>query len=466
MKKSEFGIIGMGVMGRSLAKNALNKGIAVFIYNRNSDDEAFVIPNFISETTSDNVQGFVSLEPFVSSLETPRKILLMIPSGTAVDSIIEQLEPLLEPNDILIDGGNSHYRDTQLRETRLHKKEIYYLGVGVSGGEEGALKGPSMMAGGNKDAYERVAHIFEAIAAKDLEKHPCVALLGPNGAGHAVKTLHNGIEYAEMQLIAEVFALLKPHYEQDEIATILASWNNSELQSFLLETTISILQKKENSEYVLPNVLDVAKAKGTGTWSASIALEHGIPASCIQAAVQARNISSYKEQRSQLSQKLSIDSFEAVLPSDVLRTAYQMGRIINHYQGFQILNKLSQVENWELDIAEIVRVWSQGCILQSKLLQDLNPILQLNTNLFEVEGIIQFLKDSEKHLAEVLLFGQQQRTALPCLSAAYQYWIGISTQDSAANLIQAQRDAFGAHTYQRIDHPLGESFTTNWKSND
>lgn len=466
VKSSQFGIVGMGVMGKSLAKNTLDKGFSISVYNRASDGEAHIIPNFIAESSSNQLQGFVSLDPFVASLEKPRKILLMVPAGAAVDYVIDQLTPLLEANDILIDGGNSHYRDSQRREALLSQHKINFLGVGISGGEEGALTGPSMMAGGNLQAYQEVASILEAIAAKDIHENPCVAHFGSDGAGHAIKTLHNGIEYGEMQLIAEVYALLKPHYELDEIATLLESWNTSELQSFLLETSIAILRKKETSEYLLPKVLDVAKAKGTGTWSVAIALELGIPATCMMAAVQARSISQYKAVRTKLSQTLSKDLFEAVIVTEAIKTAYQMARIINHYQGLQILNELSNKEGWDLDLSEIVRVWTRGCILQSKLLQDLQPLLKDNRNLLEVDTIVTLLGNSEKQLAEVLLSGQQQRTPLLCFAAAYQYWVGISTRESSANMIQAQRDAFGAHTYQRTDQPKEKTFTTNWKSND
>ena len=465
MKRSEFGILGMGVMGRSLAKNVLRNGFSLSAYNRYTDAEKEVIPSLLSELQNEDIQGFTNLEAFVESIETPRKILLMIPAGSPVDGVLEELTPLLSQGDIIMDGGNSHYKDTQRRELVIKSSGFYYLGIGISGGEEGALLGPSMMVGGDSLAYNKVKVILETISAKDFNNKPCVSLLGANGAGHFIKTIHNGIEYGEMQLLAEVYALLKPSLSNDEIAELFKNWNTGETGSFLLETTIAILQKKENKESLLDKIWDVASSKGTGTWSSITALEQGFPATILTAAVMERAVSNTKELRTTLSEKLDYESFLATIDTEKLKEAYQFARLLNHQQGLQLIEATSNSEGWDVDLSEVVRVWTNGCILKSELLKKIYPLLSTHSNLLEDATMLKRLKHSESAVVDILVWGMQQRNALPCLSSSLQYWYGITTAFSSANLIQAQRDAFGAHTYKRIDAPKDQSFTTNWKTN-
>ncbi|MEZ4857678.1 MAG: NADP-dependent phosphogluconate dehydrogenase [Flavobacteriaceae bacterium] len=465
MKLSEFGIIGMGVMGRSLAKNILRNGYSLSVYNRDTEAEKNIIPNLLSEVQNEQLHGFTSLSQFVESLATPRKIVLMIPAGNPVDTLLNELTPLLSNRDVIMDGGNSHYKDTQRREKYIKDKGFHYLGIGISGGEEGALRGPSMMVGGDINAYNLVKGILEAITAKDFKNNPCVSNFGSNGAGHFIKTIHNGIEYGEMQLIAEVYSLLKPTLSNDEIAELLTQWNCNETKSFLLETTLSVLQKKEDKESLLDKIWDVAASKGTGTWSSISALEEGVPATILSAAVMERAISNNKALRKSLSEKLEYESFAATIATEKLKSAYQFARILNHQQGLQLIETTSNTEGWNVDLSEVVRVWTNGCILKSQLLEIIHPLLENHSNLLEATSIQSVLKESENDVSDILVWGMQQRNALPCLSASLNYWYGITTNNSAANLIQAQRDAFGAHTYKRIDKPKDQSFTTNWKLN-
>lgn len=462
---SQLGIVGMGVMGRSLAKNALSKGYAVSVFNRYTEAEKEVVPKLLESVNDKKLKGYTSLLDFISSLEVPRKILLMIPAGAPVDSMINEIAPHLEASDLLMDGGNSHYSDTQRREMELNERGIHYLGIGISGGESGALNGPSLMVGGSPEAYKNSKVLLDDIAAKDLHNNPCSANLGPNGAGHFIKTIHNGIEYGEMQLLAEIYALLSPSLSNDEIASLMEAWNADEQSGFLLETTISILRKKEGNHYLLDKVLDKAAGKGTGTWSGISALESGVPASVMIAAVMARSLSNAKEQRTALSNRLEITPFAATVNSEALKQAYQFSRIINHCQGLKLISEKSAAENWGVDLAEVVRVWTNGCILRSELLTTFIPLLKEEKELIAHSHIYNVLRNAEPAMAEIVLVGMEQRTPLPCISSALQFWYGITTKDSSANLIQAQRDSFGAHTYQRTDRPLSESFTTNWNSN-
>ncbi|MEZ4780009.1 MAG: NADP-dependent phosphogluconate dehydrogenase [Flavobacteriaceae bacterium] len=464
MKSTTFGIIGMGVMGRSLAKNILAKGFPLSVYNRLTETEKAIIPSLLSEVNTPNLQGFTDLSAFVASLETPRKILLMIPAGDPVDKMLSELTPLLSEKDILMDGGNSHYKDTRRREQQMNTQGFRYVGIGISGGEQGALTGPSMMVGGSKESYQQVKELLEAICAKDFNNKPCVARFGTNGAGHFIKTIHNGIEYAEMQLLAEVYGLLRSSLPNDEIAAVLRKWNEGECSSFLLETTIAVLEKKEDHDFLLNKILDIAGSKGTGTWSSQTALEQGFPATILTEAVMERALSAQKHLRTELAKKVAFTSQNVTIDTETLKSAYQFARILNHQQGLQLMETTAKTEGWTIDIAEVVRVWTNGCILKSVLLKNIHPLLTLEPHLLRHESILQALTVSEANCAEVIHLGIKQRTTLPCLSAALQYWYGISTQYSTANIIQAQRDAFGAHTYKRIDKPEQQSFTTQWNS--
>ncbi len=465
MNLSNIGIIGMGVMGKSLAKNALSKGLSVSVYNRLTPEEAGIIPDLISEVNSPKLNGFTSLEPFISSLAEPAIVLMMIPAGEPIDACIETLIPLLHKGAILIDGGNSFYKDTQRREQSLKLHGIEYLGMGVSGGEQGALHGPSFMVGGSFEAYTKVKELLDPISAQDPFGYKCLGYMGADGAGHYVKTIHNGIEYAEMQLLAEVYALLKPSLNNEEIAEVFKEWNEHGLGSFLLETTIEILLKKEDNQYLLDFVLDQASSKGTGTWSSISALEMGVPANLLIEAVIARSISNLNPLRTKLSKSLDTVSYASTIDTEMLKEAYQFARILNHQQGLSLIAATSEKENWNIDLSEVLRVWTNGCILRSELVVWLIPLMKEQNNLLTHPEIFTILKQSEVSVVEIIHQGMEQRTPLPCFSSALNYWYGITTKDSSASLIQAQRDAFGAHGYQRTDKGQGEWFTSQWNSN-
>jgi len=304
MHKTAIGLIGLGVMGKSISLNIAENGFPISVYNRVEAGESHIVADFLNENKSfQNIQGFTNLQTFVASIEQPRKILVMIKAGTAIDSVLEQLMPILDKGDIVIDGGNSHYKDTIKRAKLLASKQLHFVGCGISGGEVGARKGPSIMPDGNLETYKHIAPILEKIAAKDTNGKPCCVPIGNNGAGHFVKMIHNGIEYAEMQLLAELYALLSKTHSNEEIAALFSEWNTRSEASYLLEITIAILRKKEGDLYLIDQILDKAKSKGTGSWSSKTALDLGIPTTMISSAVFARYISSFKEKRTALYQK-------------------------------------------------------------------------------------------------------------------------------------------------------------------
>jgi 6-phosphogluconate dehydrogenase len=463
MTKASFGIIGLGVMGKSIAINALNHGISVAVYNRETEFEVNVAQKFVETQAGKKVQGFSVLEDFVNALETPRNILLMVNAGTAVDHVVENLLPFLSEEDIILDGGNSHYQDTNRRIASLKEKNIHFLGVGISGGEEGALKGPSLMPGGDLQSYQQVASVLETIAAKDKNGKPCCEYIGPNGAGHFVKMVHNGIEYGDMQLLAELYEILGKSKSYEEIANIFNEWNQTELSSYLLDITAQILQTKEGAHYVLDTILDKAGNKGTGSWSSKAALELGIPTTVKTAAVYARYLSSFKEKRQQLAAPTK-KTIVGDLDVEVLKEAYSFSRILNLHQGFELLREASKAYQWQLNLATICRIWSNGCIIKSELLHESSKVLQQHASLIDDENIIQKLRTQETAVTKVLQYALENRLNVPCISAAYSYWLHMTTERTAANMIQAQRDFFGAHTFQKINDPTGQKFHYNWKA--
>jgi len=465
MAKSIFGIIGLGVMGRSLAKNIIHKGFTLSVYNRITPKEKYVVSDFLKKVNNNNIQGFLNLKDFVSSLTQPRKILLMVKSGTVVDTVIDQLKPLLAPGDIIIDGGNSHYQDTQRRVKALEKEQLHFLGVGISGGEEGALKGPSIMAGGSSEQYELVQPIFEAIAAKDKNGDACAAFLGTDGCGHFVKTIHNGIEYAEMQLLAECYSLLSSKYSYPEISEIFSTWNEGALNSYLLSITSKILIKKEGEDYLLDKVLDQAGNKGTGSWSSQTAFQLGVPASMINAAVTARYISALKEKRAQLSKGISKNETGSSINVSTLKKAYTFARIINHHQGFEIIRAVAKANQWNINFSELARIWTQGCIIKSQFMESLVDVFKSEQSILENADFFSQLEQFESSVAQTLQYSLLNRIPMSCFSNSYSYFVSMTTDRLSANLIQAQRDEFGAHTYQRADQP-NQSFTSKWTVNE
>lgn len=466
---SQIGLYGLGVMGKSLALNMASKEVPVSVFNRHLKGvEEDVAKDFAATHINDfNFNWFDDLEEFVASLARPRNIILMVNAGKTVDIVIESLLPFLGKNDLIIDGGNSHYKDSERREQFLKEKGILFLGTGISGGEEGALKGPSIMPGGEPKAYDRIGDVLEKIAAKDKNGKACCTYIGPGGAGHFVKMIHNGIEYAEMQFIAEIYHFMRYSLslDQERIAGIFEKWNK-EMRSYLLEISIEILRKKENTEFLLDKILDAAKQKGTGGWSTEAALELGVPLDTITSAVMARIISGKKEERVKAAEiyktKPDIKEFEKIEKS--LFQAFKAEQIINHAIGFDMLNSASEEYRWDLNLSEISRIWTNGCIIRSGLMEDLVKFFRENKkeNLLLHLEIADFMKGARQDLILVTTQALQAGVPMPGMSAALNYFLSFTSAQTSANMIQAQRDYFGAHTYERVGKPRGEFFHTKW----
>ena len=466
---SQFGLIGLGVMGKSLALNLAGKGIKVSIYNRHVAGKEEGIAKAIVEGNPElrDLKGFDDLQAFVASLARPRKILLMITAGPAVDLQLEALLPLLEPGDVVIDGGNSFYKDTARRTKLVEEKGLHFVGTGISGGEEGALKGPSLMPGGSKEGYALISNYLEQIAAKDRNGKPCTTYIGPEGAGHFTKMVHNSIEYGEMQVLAEAYHLMRHHAQlpSEKIAQIFEGWKQEGLNSYLLEITIDILRHKEDGELLLDKILDKAEQKGTGGWSVGAALEYGVPYSPLTEAVTARQISARRSLRLKAADLYGSETAKAEDPDRFmasLKNAYQTTRIINHAVGFDLMRAASEHHGWRLNFSEIARIWTNGCIIRSEFMEELIEVFRSGDQLLLAPSIIDRLKEYQKDLKYVVAQGLEAGFALPVLSAALNYMLGSITADSPANLIQAQRDYFGAHTYQRKDREYGTYFHTEW----
>ncbi len=468
MKKSTFGVIGLGVMGSNLSLNIAEKGHSLSVYNRTEGNEKDIVHDFLRTNTAfENIAGYTDLSAFINSLQRPRKILLMIQAGQVIDALLDKLIPLLNTNDVVIDGGNSHYLDTQRRVETLAKSQIHFIGAGISGGATGARKGPSIMPGGHQESYDLIASILESIAAKDKNGKPCCTFIGKDGAGHFIKMVHNGIEYAEMQLLAECYALMRPVFSYPEIAIIFKTWNKGELSSYLLEITANIFKQKEKDQYLLDLILDKAGNKGTGSWSSKTALDLGFPVSMMSDAVFARYLSAFKEQRVALSQKRAKSAEnQYIINLDHLKEAYQFARIINHHQGFALIQQASETYGWQLNLSEIARIWTNGCIIRSALMEDLSSYFQTERQLINHYFIFKKLEKNETAIQQTLINALQQRLPSPVFAAAYQYWLAMTSEQLPANLIQAQRDYFGAHTYQRIDKDWNESFHSEWECID
>ena len=466
--KSEFGLFGLGVMGKSLARNLANKDFKISIFNRHVDkSEENVAINFKNQFVElSQTLPFDSIEAFVNSIEKPRKIMLMVNAGNITDTVIENLLPFLSKGDILIDGGNSNYNKTKERFHYLKSKNIHFIGAGVSGGEEGALNGPSIMPSGDKTAYKKVKPYLEAIAAKDKNNQPCCTYVGTEGSGHFVKMVHNGIEYVEMQLLAEVYSILSARGKSpDEIADIfkIGKVNSN---SYLLDITIDILQKKEKKDWLINKILDKAGNKGTGNWATIAASKLGTPSTLIASALFARYTSFYKEDRMEANNSFrKNNSSNLDIDLNDLLNAYQFARIVNHYQGFQLIHKASQFYKWNLNLSEIARIWTSGCIIKSDLMFDLVGILKKSNSILKDESITQKIKMLKPSASKIVSKCVLNEISIPCLSESVNFFNGFTTANSSANIIQAQRDYFGAHTYQRTDDKSQKFHHTNWKTN-
>ena len=465
MNTSEFGLFGLGVMGKSLCRNLANNGFKISMFNRHvSGIEEDVAKNFKAHYPElSQAAAFDDIASFVNSLQQPRKIMLMVNAGKTIDYVIEDLLPHLSENDILIDGGNSNYKKTKERFDYLKTKGIQFIGTGVSGGEEGALKGPSIMPSGNPDAYQKVAPFLETIAAKDKNNLPCCTYVGPEGSGHFIKMVHNGVEYVEMQLLAEVATILKALGQNpDEISNTLETWKDS-ASSYLLEITTAIFKKKEGDYWLVNKILDKAGNKGTGNWTTIASAELGVPSTLIASALFSRYTSFYKEERLELHthfEKTTASQLQ-INTKDVLE-AYQFARIINHYQGFKLIAEASNKMEWNLNLSEIARIWTNGCIIRSTLMEELVDIFKDTTNILTNPQLIALVNQYKPATKKVVSQCVLNDITSPALAEAIQFFNGITTAYASANVIQAQRDYFGAHTYQRLDDTSGKSHHTNW----
>ncbi len=463
--KSEFGLFGLGVMGKSLCRNLANNGFKISMYNRHIDNvEVEVAKSFkmkFSELSKAEV--FDDISDFVNSLQQPRRIMLMVNAGKTIDYVIEDLLPHLSANDILIDGGNSNYKKTKARNAYLKTKHIYFIGAGVSGGEEGALKGPSIMPSGDREAYDKVQTYLETISAKDQNNLPCCTYVGPEGSGHFIKMVHNGIEYVEMQLLAEVSRVLEALGQNpDKIANTLDSWKDS-ANSYLLDITTRIFRTKEDQDWLVNKILDKAGNKGTGNWTTIASAQLGVPSTLIASALFSRYTSFYKDERIQLNKKFKkVTTSKLNINTNEVLEAYQFARIINHYQGFKLIAEASNKFSWHLNLSEIARIWTSGCIIKSSLMQDLVEVFKNTTNILTNPEIIKHVNQYKPSAKKVVSQCVLNDMVTPALSEAIQFLNGITTKYASANVIQAQRDYFGAHTYQRLDDPSGKSHHANW----
>ena len=451
---SDIGVIGLGVMGKNIAMNLLDKSWNVSVYNRSTEKEKHLLPDFLKKAKSKTVRGFDDFKSFASAIKSPRKILMMVPSGEIVDQVINDMIPHLNEGDLLMDGGNSHYTDTKRRIATLKEKGIDFLGLGISGGEKGARFGPAIMPGGKKRVYDKVSNILESIAAKNKQGNPCCSFIGESGSGHFVKMIHNGIEYAEMALIAELYALLRTKMTNEEIATYFLKLNNESSESYLLEISVNILRKQENEKYVIDNILDKAGNKGTGKWSINAALNLGQSASMMAAALEARYISSLIDQRKNFSKKSSpkkASQFNWDL--NKLAKVYEAARMINHHQGFNLIKTASENFNWKINLSQLADIWTNGCIIRSSLMEKCVDLLDKNHLLLFNEAFFQYVDENYENWKELIKQSLQLNESLPVFSAGLQYWMSITNEDSNTNMIQAQRDYFGSHTYQLKDKP-------------
>lgn len=455
-----IGLIGLGVMGQNLALNIERNGYPIAVFDR----EAAVTEKYARLHQDKKISGAGSPEEFVRSLARPRKIVLLVKAGDPVDWTIDLIKPYLDPGDIIIDGGNSHFKDTERRQQSLLSSGLHLIGSGISGGEEGALLGPSLMPGGDRDAYEQIRSIWEAIAAK-VPDGPCVTYIGPSGSGHFVKMVHNGIEYGDMQLIAEAYELMRKTLGLTaiEMAEIFARWNEGELESYLIEITAKILRVKdeETGEPLVEMILDKAGQKGTGKWTSEIALDLGVVIPTIDAAIAARTISGLKEQRVQASKEIVGpapsgpvgDKGELI---SAIHEALYASKICSYAQGMGLIQKGSENFKWGIDLSEVARIWQGGCIIRARFLGKIKEAFQRRPDLPNLLLDVEFrsrIEDSQASWRRVLSFAIEQGVAIPGMTASLSYFDMYRTANLPLNLTQAQRDFFGAHTYERVDRP-------------
>ena len=471
--KANIGLIGLAVMGENLALNMESKGFTVAVYNRSVPGEEGVVDRFINgRGKSKRFIGTHSIEQLVDSVKSPHIIMMMVKAGRPVDELISQLLPFLSSGDVIIDGGNSDFHDTERRVKELEKKGIYFVGTGISGGEEGALHGPSVMPGGSVEAWPLVKDILQGISAKLDDGSPCCEWIGAGGAGHFVKMVHNGIEYGDMQLISEAYWVMKKLLDltNEEMADVFARWNEGKLRSYLIEITANILRHKDKSGgYLIDKILDAAGQKGTGKWSVINAIELGMPLGLIATAVFERSLSSQKDLRHLASKQFQCQHTQPIynkaeLVKNIFSALYA-SKLVSYAQGFAVLQRASDAFDWHLDLASIARMWRGGCIIRSVFLNDIAAAFEA--------------PDKPKHLLLAPYFREEIKTLLsgwkslvaeamkeelpvPAFSSALNYFYSLTSADLPANLVQAQRDYFGAHTFERKDELRGQFFHENW----
>ncbi|HHJ36674.1 MAG TPA: decarboxylating NADP(+)-dependent phosphogluconate dehydrogenase [Gammaproteobacteria bacterium] len=474
MKKADIGLIGLAVMGQNLVLNMADHGYRVAVFNRTTSK----VDDFIKgPAQGTDIIGTYSMEELVATLQTPRKVMLMVKAGEVVDHFIDMLVPLLEPGDVIIDGGNSHYPDTTRRTAYLKQKGLRFIGTGVSGGEEGARFGPSIMPGGNPEAWPLVKDIFQAVSAK-VDGEPCCQWVGQDGAGHFVKMVHNGIEYGDMQLICEAYSLMEHALGMncDQMQQVFEHWNSGVLDSYLIDITKDILaMKDEDGEPLVDKILDTAGQKGTGKWTGISALDLGVPLTLIGESVFARVLSSLKDERvtasailgprpeGSLAKSLSDDDREGYI--DALRDALYASKIISYAQGFMLMAEAAKDFGWQLNYGEIALMWRGGCIIRSTFLGNIKEAYDNNPALINLaldSFFSEALKTAEAGWRKAVILAVDSGIPAPAFSSALAYFDGYRSQRLPANLLQAQRDYFGAHTYERLDKKRGEFFHTDW----
>ncbi len=470
MSKADIGLIGLAVMGQNLVLNMADHGFHVAVYNRSPEKTKA----FMQERVGDlPITAAYSLQELVDSLKAPRKVMLMVKAGEVVDAFIDQLVPLMDEGDIIIDGGNSLYTDSERRTKALAEKGILFIGTGVSGGEEGARFGPSIMPGGNPKAWPAVKPIFQAIAAK-VDGEPCCDWVGEGGAGHYVKMVHNGIEYGDMQLIAEAYQLMREGLglSVDECQQVFAEWNKGVLDSYLIEITAEILKfKDEEGAPLVDKILDAAGQKGTGKWTGISSLELGVPVTLITESVYARCLSALKEERVEASKiypkadKPQMSDAEKMEVISAIHDALYASKIISYTQGYMLMAEAAKAFNWQLNYGGIALMWRGGCIIRSRFLGEIKQAFDKQpalSNLLKAPFFESAIKTAESKWRQAVIFGIQAQIPTPALGSALSFFDGYRSAVLPANLLQAQRDYFGAHTYERVDAPRGQRFHTDW----
>lgn len=469
---NNIGLVGLATMGANLARNIERNGYTISVFNRTTETMEKFIADFGGEGTG--FTGCATMEEFVASLEAPRKIILLVKAGKPVDLTIEALLPHLEQGDIIIDGGNSHFPDTIRRTEELEAKGIRFMGIGVSGGEEGALMGPSMMPGGTEEAWGEVKDILQKIAAKAPDGEPCCDYVGPNGAGHYVKMVHNGIEYGDMQLISETYFMLKHllGLSNAKMADIFAKWNEGKLKSFLIEIAADVLRKKDDQGDgdLIDAVLDKSGQKGTGKWTAIHALELGIPLPTVTSAVYERCISAFKEERVEASKiyDSAIPPYEGDKQAfiDALENALFAAKISTYAQGMFLISEASKEHEWNINLGNTAKLWRAGCIIRAQILQNITEAYKNDSSLSNLlldPSFQTFIKDNEAAWREVVYTALKSGVSVPAFASTLTYFDSYRTARLPANMIQSLRDYFGAHTYERLDKE--GSFHSEWGQN-